>query len=145
MIRLPATLLFSAFFLAAWMQAQTVDVAGSLASESVDLGPQGVESPMLEVSGACPGPLLVGAIGLTPAGRVVFAGSLGRGSSVLGAGVCKGTIVDLAEPRVLAVLNADFLGEASLVVTVPRSLACDTITLQALDLATCMATQPVGL
>lgn len=145
MIRLFTTLLITALCLAAWTPAQSAGADDTLSPGGVDLDPWMPESPVFQVEGSCPGPLLLHASGLTPAGQVVFAGSLGHGTSVIASGSCAGTVVALQEPRVIAILRADFLGEAGFVATMPRTAACGAITLQALDLATCTATQPVRL
>lgn len=98
--------------------------------------------PLLTRSGACPGPVTLSVGGVTAnAGVVLLHGS--AGATTKPAGLCAGTTVALAQPRVAAMLTADAAGAASLTVNLPAG-ACGR-TLQAVDAATCAVTNPLVL
>jgi len=101
--------------------------------------------PTLTATGSCPGPLTLAASDMTPAGTVAFGGSLGTGTSLVPRGSCLGTSLDLLQPVLLALVTADGAGAASIVASVPPAVACGTVTLQAIDLATCTTTNTVGV
>ena len=101
--------------------------------------------PSLAVNGSCPGPATLVATNMTPGGAVAFAGSLGTGTTVLSGAVCAGTLVDLLVPRLVAVVNADGAGSASVVGSLPAAAACGSVTLQALDIASCVTTNTAVL
>lgn len=95
----------------------------------------GEGGPTLTVAGSCPGQVTLDIAGGTPNNRAALLFGSGPGSDPLPGGPCVGLATELANPRLLAPVNLDANGAASLSVTAPM-LACG-VSIQALDVATC--------
>lgn len=93
-------------------------------------------------TGACPGPVTLTTAGGTPGGIVVVAYGL-AGSYTKPSGVCAGTTVAISQPTIGAVLAANGTGAASLSVTA-KAAWCG-LTVQAVDVATCTASNAIVL
>ncbi|MEB3323467.1 MAG: hypothetical protein VKI81_11640, partial [Synechococcaceae cyanobacterium] len=101
--------------------------------------------PALAVSGSCPGPVSLDATGMTAGGSVAFAYSVTAGGwAIPGGPVCVGTLLPLVQPTLLGTRAADAGGAASFTGNAPAA-ACATISVAALDLATCAPTAAVTL
>lgn len=93
--------------------------------------------PLLTATGTCPGVIDLEVLDATAGGPVVLFGAETLGSATVPIGPCAGTVLDLADPRVLSALAADESGRVSGSRTVgPNS--CGRL-LQALDIKTCRA------
>jgi len=100
--------------------------------------------PSLTWNGSCPGAGTADMASMTPGGLVYLGYSPLTGSWAVPSGPCAGTLVDIVAPTLAAVLTADAAGNASMPASVP-AVACGAITIQAFDLASCTATNTVGL
>lgn len=101
--------------------------------------------PGLGVSGSCPTQLTLTVQNATPGGRVGFGYALFPGATVLQNGACAGTVIDLVNPQVVAVIYADGSGTASVSGSVPPLFGCGLLLAQALDVGSCTTTNTVVL
>lgn len=99
--------------------------------------------PLLGARGACPGSTTIELADGSPAGDVAFLRGSGPGSTVVPGGPCAGIVVDLAGPRLLAVVTADAAGGLEVVRDLPEA-ACG-VTIQAVDLTSCSTSNVVQL
>ncbi len=98
--------------------------------------------PRLDWNGHCPGVVTLNLDAATPEGGVVFA--IGAaGSFILTSSVCTGTIIDIGSPRLGPVVRASWLG--TIVRSYHTSPAMCGLTVQALDIRTCIASNAVVL
>ncbi|MFT4628032.1 MAG: hypothetical protein ACI8PZ_006726 [Myxococcota bacterium] len=98
----------------------------------------------LTTSGACPGPVVIDAAGLTPLGDFVLLRSRGVGAARIPGGPCADTVSGLAAPLSWhGPFPVDGLGRGGLAPDVPPS--ADGSYLQALDLRTCTLSPAVSL
>jgi hypothetical protein len=98
--------------------------------------------PTLSAQGSCPGLMTLTLNDATPEGSVAFA--LGAaGSFTLTSSVCAGTILNLANPQLGAVISASWLGTIER--TFPTTPAMCGRTVQALDIQTCKTSNTVVL
>ena len=102
----------------------------------------GAGGPTLSVTGACPGPVTIDVSGATPLASVALVYGAGGAFTIPG-GACAGLVLDIASPSVGAILSTGPGGDASASVTLPGA-ACG-LTLQAVDLSGCVATNAVVL
>jgi hypothetical protein len=96
----------------------------------------------LTVTGACPGPVTFDVAGATPLSSVALVYGPAGAFTVPG-GACAGLVLDIAAPTLAVVLPSDAAGDVSLSTTLPGA-ACG-VTLQAIDLGGCLATNSVVL
>ncbi|MBC8327225.1 MAG: hypothetical protein H8E31_00590 [Planctomycetes bacterium] len=104
-------------------------------------GPQLSATPL--VAGA---PATLSVSGATPNRPVGFAYSLkGPGPSTVSAGPCGSVTLDLSKPvATLAILSANGVGYVAFTGNVPPALSGRTIWLQAFDVASCTASNPLA-
>lgn len=92
----------------------------------------------LGISGSCPGGVTIRVSGAAPGDRVPMMASPALGSFTLPAGPCAGTVLDLADPKLLGVLTADSDGNVSRAAQAPPG-SCGAY-LQAMDVGSCSTT-----
>ena len=90
----------------------------------------------LSVAGSCPGPGILNVTGATPNGQVAVAWSPTQGPFEIPSGVCAGTTLELAIPKLVTVRTADGSGNTSRSANIPAG-ACG-VHLQALDITSCL-------
>lgn len=96
----------------------------------------------LIIQGLCPGPMQLTLSGATPGGSVALAyGPLG--SFTIPSGPCIGTVLGLSGPTLAGFFTADAAGGISLGFTPPAGLC--GLSVQAVDMTTCLASQPIIL
>ena len=98
--------------------------------------------PVLLRSGACPGPVSFTVDQATANSPVALLFGA-AGSATKPSGLCAGTTVAIAQPRLAAMLTADGAGHAALAANLPVG-ACGR-TVQAVDVATCTPTNSLVL
>jgi hypothetical protein len=95
-------------------------------------------TPLLELSGSCPGTVTLSVSGATPGGVVALFGSAAPGSTILPPGApCAGTALGLDGAALVATARADPDGAGSVAQAVPAD-RCGSF-LQAVDAASCSA------
>ncbi len=146
-----------------WTPAITLDLTGSAANQASaairfryqgefahewvldnviidNVAPAG---PALAVSGTCPGSMQADASNMTAGGPVVFAWGF-SGSYTVAGGPCSGLTVPMAAPNQIGTAPADASGNASITGNAPAS-GCGTVSLVAVDGASCTASNTVGI
>lgn len=98
--------------------------------------------PDLRITGSCPGGKVLTITGATPLGSLAIAHGA-AGSFTIPSGPCAGTILDITAPTLAGFFNADVNGDFSLNFNVPAGLCGRTV--QAVDMTTCLASQPIVL
>jgi hypothetical protein len=103
------------------------------------------ELQLLHVGGTCGGVMDFEVNGATPAGPVGFIRAFGLGSFTIPGGPCGGTVLGLDSTSSLALLQtADLSGSLAASAMVPAG-ACGMVFLQAIDVATCILSDPLLL
>jgi hypothetical protein len=114
----------------------------ALISSSVSEGSCGVSGPTLRIAGSCPGPVTLDVSGATPGGGVaILYGN--AGVFIKNGPPCAGLMLGIANPTLGGVVNANASGNAALSFNAPPA-ACGR-TVQAVDIASCVATNPAVL
>ncbi len=105
---------------------------------SIDTVP--AQTPVLYVTGDCPGYMWVTVADATPGGHVVVGSDTRRGNRRVANGACAGTTTGLRRPVQRFDLVANSYGIASTVFH-PTPQQCGNVLLQAMDVDTCLTTQ----
>ena len=105
----------------------------------VDLGNGGSGGLVLAVSGTCPGVMTISVSGATPLGAVAMITGPAGSFTVLG-GSCSGLTLGISAPSLAAIVSADAAGDVSLSPSIGGGLC--GVTLQAVDLGACAASNP---
>ena len=102
------------------------------------------QTPILFVSGTCPGDLTVTIADATPGEAVRVVSSARPGRTTVPTGPCRGTRADLANPQPRATLVADAFGLATTHVQATPAM-CGRTLVQALDEGSCLVTDVVAV
>ncbi len=99
----------------------------------------------LEITGECPGKLRFRTSSGSVREKVALVYSLGAGNYTIPNGICAGTELGLGSPvKLAAILTADENGSAQLIRRIPVGLCGGRVVIQAVDLATCSASNVVA-
>lgn len=96
----------------------------------------------LTSAGSCPGPIQIYISGATPFGLVAFAYGT-PGTYAIPSGPCAGTILDISNVTLAAILPADATGSITIAPLVPAGVC--GLTLQSVDLTHCLVSPTVVL
>jgi hypothetical protein len=102
------------------------------------------QTPILFVSGTCPGDLTVTIADATPGEAVRVVSGARPGRTTVPTGPCRGTRADLANPQPRATLVADAFGLATTHVQATPAM-CGRTLVQALDEGSCLVTDVVAV
>lgn len=81
----------------------------------------------------------------TPAGKVAFIWGLQAGTTVIGGQTCNGLVLDIKNPRLLAIVNADGSGLAEYKFTIPfLGTSPILIRTEAVDVETCRSSKDIS-
>lgn len=97
----------------------------------------------LSITGSCPTSVTINVVGATPNGSIAIAYGFSTGTFTLPPGPCAGLVIDMNNPTLAGFFTADAAGSLSLTTPIPAGICGRT--LQAVDLAACVATNTVIL
>lgn len=103
-----------------------------------------IAGPSISLAGSCPGAATLTGSNMTAGGVVYVAKSLAAGSYAIPGGSCVGTVVPVASPEILFVVNADANGDVTIPGNIP-AIACGLVSVIGFDLASCQATNTIAL